>query len=84
MKAVVAPTSAASASIPTGTRTPVRILRGRYRGREGWIAGSLADRATRGVTKALVHIEGEEPELFETSSLAEARQLALALTSETD
>lgn len=63
---------------PAGRRlTPVRILRGRYRGREGWIAGTLADRAARGVTKAIVHIDGELPEILETASLAEVRQLAL-------
>jgi hypothetical protein len=72
--------SARSGSSPTTTKTPVRILRGRYRGREGRISGTLADRAARGVTRALVHIDGEEPELLETSSLEEARQLALDLT----
>ncbi|MCK1501517.1 hypothetical protein [Bradyrhizobium sp. 188] len=62
-------------------KTPVRILRGRYRGREGWISGTLHDRASRGVTRAIVHIDGQEPEILETSSLEEARQLLLELTS---
>jgi hypothetical protein len=29
------------------------------------------------VTKAIVHIDGELPEILETASLAEVRQLAL-------
>ena len=60
-------------------KTTVRILRGRYRGREGWIAGTLEDRAASGVTKALVHVEGELPELLATSSLDEAAQYDLGL-----
>lgn len=58
-------------------KTVVRILRGRQAGREGFISGTLADRAARRVTRALVHIDGEEPELYATSSLAEDLQLGL-------
>jgi hypothetical protein len=39
-------------------RTDVRILRGRYRGRSGWIAGDL-DRLNPHVTRALVHVGGD-------------------------
>lgn len=53
-------------------REAVTVLRGRYRGRQGWISGTLQDRAAHGVTKALVHIEGAEPELLATSSLLPA------------
>jgi hypothetical protein len=60
-------------------RTTVRILRGQHRGREGWIAGDLASRAARGVTKALVHIDGVEPEFFATSSLEASEQLTFSL-----
>lgn len=67
---------------PTGTKTPVRILRGRYRGREGWISGTLADRQSRGVTKAIVKIAGEDAELLDTSSLRELAQLELGLCAE--
>lgn len=60
-------------------RTTVRILRGRLAGREGWISGTLEDRAARRITKALVHVEGQLPDLYATSSLAPTDQLALAL-----
>jgi len=59
-----------------GLKTAVRILRGRLKGREGWIAGTIEDRAARGVTKALVHIEGEMPELYATSSIQNAKRTA--------
>ena len=55
-------------------KTLVRILRGRHRGREGWITGTIEDRRSRGITKALVHVEGEEPELLDLSSLQEQHQ----------
>ena len=55
-------------------KTLVRILRGRHRGRDGWIAGGIEDRRSRGITKALVHIDGEQPELLDLSSLQEQRQ----------
>jgi hypothetical protein len=64
--------------------TPVRILRGRHAGSEGWIAGTLADRAARLITKALVHIDGEEPELLATSSLLPVAQLTLDLQMQKD
>lgn len=79
MRAAAARTSALSASNPTTTRTDVRILRGRYRGRVGWIKGTLADRRARGIGKALVRIEGQAPELLALASMAEAAQLALPL-----
>lgn len=59
-------------------KTDVRILRGRYAGRQGWIAGSLEDRAARGITWAIVHA-GADVELLKTSNLIADRQLALAL-----
>ena len=74
------PKSAYSGSGPSTVdrgKNPVLILRGRLRGREGWIAGTLEDRAARGITKAIVHVEGELPDLYVTSSLEEARQLPL-------
>jgi hypothetical protein len=60
-------------------KTTVRILRGRLKGREGWISGNLEDRAARGITRAIVHVEGEEPELHATASLEVAEQLTFAL-----
>src|SRR5579872_2866422 len=65
------------------SRTIVHILRGRYRGRRGWVAGLLEDRTGRGLTKALVHIDGAEPELLAIASLAPADQAELPLTSQT-
>lgn len=55
-------------------------MRGRHRGRTGWIAGTLTDRAARGITKAIVHLS-DDVELLATSSLAAATQLSLALTA---
>jgi len=52
-------------------RTEVDIVRGPLRGRRGWIAGSLKDRATRGITKAIVHC-GLQVELLLIESLQEA------------
>lgn len=59
-------------------KTPVRILRGRYRGRTGRIAGDLESRAQRGITKAIVHID-DDVTLLPTSMLAAIAQLELAL-----
>jgi hypothetical protein len=60
-------------------KTAVRILRGRFAGREGWISGDLESRAARGITRALVHVDGELPDLFATSSLESATQLLLPI-----
>lgn len=68
--------SVASGSNPTTTKTPVRILRGRHRGREGWISGTLEDRAARGVTKAIVHA-GADVELLSIENLRAVDQLDL-------
>lgn len=43
----------------------------------GWISGSVEDRRARGVTKVLVHVDGEDVELYELSSVDEERQAAL-------
>jgi hypothetical protein len=45
-------------------KTAVRIPRGRHASREGWISGTLTDRLARGITKAMVKFEDEEPELL--------------------
>lgn len=58
-------------------KTEVIILRGAWRGRTGWIAGTLEDRRARGVTKALVRIDGDLPELLSIENLRPADQLAL-------
>lgn len=79
MMAAAFQASALSGSSPATTRTAVRILRGRYRGRVGWIKGTLADRRARGIGKALARIEGEPPELLALASMAEVTQLALPL-----
>lgn len=50
-------------------RTDVRILRGAHRGRQGWISGTLEDRAARGITKAIVKFDGAPAEVLATSSL---------------
>jgi hypothetical protein len=63
-------------------KTPVRILRGRYAGREGWISGTLEDRARRGITKAIVKFADAPAELLATSGLEESLQLALPYTDE--
>lgn len=57
--------------------TPVRILRGALRGREGWISGTLEDRAARGITKAIVKLEGAPAEMMALSSLEKITQLGL-------
>lgn len=49
-------------------RTTVRIRRGRYGGRSGWIAGDLHNLG-RGITKALVHLDGDVVVLIELSRL---------------
>ncbi len=54
-------------------KTEIVILRGRWRGRRGWVHGCLAERRSRGVTKALVFVDGAPPELLALSSLAAAR-----------
>ena len=36
-------------------RTYVRVVRGPYSGRTGWIAGVLEDRSSEGITKSVVH-----------------------------
>jgi hypothetical protein len=54
------------------------VLRGPLRGREGWIAGSLEDRAGRSITKAIVHA-GDAVELLETANLEPVLQLAFDL-----
>jgi hypothetical protein len=58
-------------------RTDVVITRGQWRGRPGWISGSIEDRRSRGLTKALVHVDGEEPEIFSIESLKANDQLGL-------
>lgn len=57
----------------------VRVLRGTCRGREGWISGTLEDRASRGVTKALVKFADTLPELLDTVNLAPITQLSFDL-----
>jgi hypothetical protein len=54
------------------------VLRGPLRGRRGWIAGCLEDRARRGITKAIVH-SGADVELLEIKNLSPDRQLELEL-----
>lgn len=49
-------------------RTDVDVIRGPLRGRRGWIAGDLEDRARRGITKAIVHA-GADVELLATENL---------------
>lgn len=63
-------------------KTEVRILRGKHRGRVGWISGMLEDRAARGITKAIVKFEDAPAELLVTASLEEVKQLGLALAAE--
>lgn len=58
-------------------RTIVRILRGRYVAQEGWISGTLAERAGAGIGKALVKGLPGPPEFYSLSSLAEVEQLSL-------
>ena len=58
-------------------KTIVRILRGQYRGREGWISGTLAEREKSGIGKALVKGLPGPPEFYALSSLAEVQQLSL-------
>ncbi len=55
------------------------MLRGPLRGRTGWIAGTLPDRAARGITRAIVHA-GPDVELLDTANLAPIAQLNLPLT----
>ena len=55
----------------------MRVLRGRLKGRDGWISGDLRNRGC-GVTKALVHAGGEV-ELVAIASLEAVDQLELAL-----
>jgi hypothetical protein len=57
-------------------KTEVRVTRGPLRGRSGWIAGSLEDRAPRGITRAIVHA-GAEVELLEIANLRREDQLGL-------
>lgn len=57
-------------------RTEVRVLRGQLRGRAGWIAGTLEDRARRGITKAIVHA-GADVELLSIENLQSNDQLGL-------
>ncbi len=58
-------------------RTAVRILRGRYKAQEGWISGTLAERESAGIGKALVKGLPGPPEFYALSSLAEVKQLGL-------
>lgn len=54
------------------------MLRGPLCGRVGWIAGDLESRATRGITKALVHA-GDDVEMLEMKNLEAEAQLSLQL-----
>ena len=58
-------------------RSSVRVIRGPFRGRAGSIAGTLEDRARRGITKAVVRIAGGAVELLETANLEIEAQLTL-------
>lgn len=60
-------------------RTDVEVIRGPLRGRRGWIAGNLEDRARRGITKALVHA-GADVELLSIENLQTVDQLELFQT----
>ena len=60
-------------------KTAVRILRGQHKGREGWISGTLEDRAARGITRAIVKGIPGGADLFATSSLEAVAQLDLDL-----
>ena len=51
------------------------------RGRLGWISGTLADRASRGITKALVKFQAAPAEMLTTASLQEVTQLPLFKTT---
>jgi hypothetical protein len=53
-------------------------LRGRHRGRIGWISGNFEERAARGVTKAIVKLDGDV-ELLAVSSIERVDQLNLPL-----
>lgn len=57
-------------------RTEVNVIRGPLRGRRGWIAGDLEDRARRGVTKAIVHA-GVDVEVLSIENLQMVDQLEL-------
>lgn len=57
--------------------TDVVINRGAWRGRVGRISGSLEDRKARGITKAIVRVDGEPPELLSIDSLQANDQLEL-------
>lgn len=60
-------------------KTFVKVRRGPMRGRVGWIAGDFADRARRGVTKAIFHPAGDECELLLVADLELFEQLSLDL-----
>ena len=76
--------AAAGRSTGGHLRTAVRILRGGHRGREGWISGTLEDRATSGITKALVKFaDGAEPQMLAVSSLVAIDQLDLFSNAKT-
>lgn len=64
-------------------KTTVRVLRGRHRGRSGWISGDLATRSARGVTKALVKLS-DDVELLETANLEAVAQLGLFADPQTE
>lgn len=57
-------------------KTTVRVLRGRHRGRTGWISGDLESRCARGITKAIVKLS-DDVELLETANLEAVAQLGL-------
>ena len=64
-------------------KTTVRVLRGRHRGRSGWISGALESRATRGITKAIVKLS-DDVELLETANLEAVAQLGLFADPQTE
>lgn len=63
-------------------KTTVRVLRGRHRGRVGWISGDLLSRSALGITKAIVKFS-DDVELLETKNLELAAQLLLFPEAET-
>ncbi len=64
-------------------KTTVRVLRGRHRGRTGWISGDLESRCARGITKAIVKLS-DDVELLEMANLEAVAQLGLFADPQTE
>lgn len=56
-------------------KTYVRIIAGRNRGSIGWIAGTLADRETKGITRVFVNTNLPYPRDFGTNLVRNLREL---------